>query len=278
MEELLKLLGLNTIYAGAAYGFFHWLDANASDEAKAALTRTMSLKDYKSEQVASALVELFDRIYTYPLLRWRAFFRSLLFTTVVSAIWLFEEAPWLLDFSSQESWSDFVQNWRWVLEALFFNVSTDYLSLFVIRPLLVRSGTKPVIGLALGAVSAIAIVIVTNVLRAVVMHLLADHFGWGIAFHFPIKSYVMYALPWGPFGFQTEGLHLAWPALAVFVWLPLFALGIAIARLLTPLSWIVGRTQWFLEEGKEHPLKAIGYVAALVTFLGTVAARAIFGV
>ena len=92
MEELLKHLGFTTpfIYAAAAYGFFHWLDKNASDEAKAALAQTMRFKDYKNEQVASALVEVFDRIYTYPLLRWRAFFRSLLFTTVVSAIFLFE--------------------------------------------------------------------------------------------------------------------------------------------------------------------------------------------
>jgi len=65
-------------------------------------------------------------------------------------------------------------------------------------------------------------------------------------------------------------------SMAVFVWLPLFALGILIARLLTPLSWVVGRTQWFLKEGKEHPLKAIGYVAAVVVFLGTVAGRAVF--
>src|ERR1700730_3311239 len=92
MEELLKLLGFTTplIYATAAYAFFHWLDENASDEAKAALARTMRFKDYKKEQVASALVEVFDRIYTYPLLRWPAFGRSLLFTTVVSAIWVFE--------------------------------------------------------------------------------------------------------------------------------------------------------------------------------------------
>src|SRR5215469_16409660 len=77
MEELLKFLGFTTplIYAGAAYGLFHWLDENASDEAKAALARTMLFKDYKNEQVASALVEVFDRIYTYPLLRRRAFFR-----------------------------------------------------------------------------------------------------------------------------------------------------------------------------------------------------------
>jgi hypothetical protein len=65
-------------------------------------------------------------------------------------------------------------------------------------------------------------------------------------------------------------------AVIVFAWLPLFALGIVVCRLLTPLSWVVGRTQWFLKEGKEHPLKAIGYVAAVVVFLGTVAGRAVF--
>ena len=68
------------------------------------------------------------------------------------------------------------------------------------------------------------------------------------------------------------------PALIVFAWLPLFALGIVIARLLTPLSWIVGRTQWALKEGNGHPIKAIGYVAAVVVLLGTVAVRAVFSV
>jgi hypothetical protein len=66
----------------------------------------------------------------------------------------------------------------------------------------------------------------------------------------------------------------SWPALPLFVWLPLFALGILIVRLLTPLSWVVGRTQWFPK--KENPLKAVGAVAAVVVFLGTVAVRAVF--
>ena len=47
---------------------------------------------------------------------------------------------------------------EWI-PGLFFNVFTDYLSLFVIRPLLIRSGTIPVIGLALGTVSGAAIVL-----------------------------------------------------------------------------------------------------------------------
>jgi len=89
-----------------------------------------------------------------------------------------------------------------------------------------------------------------------------------------VLSSVRRSLPWGA-GWSYR-LLLVWPALAVFVWLPLFALGIVVARLLTPLSWIVLRTQWFLKEGKEHPLKAIGYVAAVIVFIGTVAGRAVF--
>jgi hypothetical protein len=174
METLLEHLGYTTqfIYAAAAYGLFHWLDKNASDEAKAALARTMSLKGYKSEQVASALVEVFDRIYTHPLLRWRAYLRSLLFTTVVSAIWLYElngfeiarEAVGKAIFSwGGDTFTNFIL--CSFLTGLLFNFLTDYLSLFVIRPLLIRSGTKPVIGLALGAVSGAAIVLAGNVLR-----------------------------------------------------------------------------------------------------------------
>jgi hypothetical protein len=39
----------------------------------------------------------------------------------------------------------------------------------------------------------------------------------------------------------------------------------------------VGTVQWFPKNGKEHPLKAIGYVAALAVILGAVAGRAVFG-
>jgi hypothetical protein len=66
------------------------LDANASDEAKSALAQTMVLKDVEKKQIASALVEVFDRVYTYPLLRWTPFFRSLLFTFAMTIVFLIQ--------------------------------------------------------------------------------------------------------------------------------------------------------------------------------------------
>ena len=49
LEKLLEHFGYAApfMYAAAAYGFFHWLDENASDEAKASLARTMRFKDYR---------------------------------------------------------------------------------------------------------------------------------------------------------------------------------------------------------------------------------------
>ena len=251
-------------YGALAYGFFHWLDEKASDEAKAALARTMRFKDYKNEQIASALVEVFDRIYSYPLLRWQAFGRSLLFTTVVSAIYVFE----LSRYGYIETWDRwrialllYVLSWQQLLIALLFNVLSDYLSLFVIRPLLIRSGTKPVIGLGLGAVSGAAIILAVNVLRENVVRVVWHCDG--------CRSLLLW-------DYLVPNVKMVWPAMVVLAWLPLFALGILTARLLTPLSWVVGKTQWFLKEGKEHPLKAIGYVAAVVVFIGTVALRKVF--
>jgi hypothetical protein len=110
---------------------------------------------------------------------------------------------------------------------------------------------------------------VGNLLREVFIQPFVLHFvgaGHGLSFLVWLAAPIMF----------RAYMVFSWPALAVFIWLPLFALGILIARLLTPLSWIVGRTQWFLKEGKEHPLKAIGYVAAVVVFLGTVVGRAVF--
>jgi hypothetical protein len=66
-------------------------------------------------------------------------------------------------------------------------------------------------------------------------------------------------------GFVT--LELAIPAIVVFVWLPLFGVGIAAVRFRNTLSMAVGRTQLFLKEGSEHPLKAVGLVAAVVVFI-----------
>ncbi len=120
------------------------------------------------------MVEVFDRIYTYPLLRWRAFLRSLLLTTIISAIWIFETYILHLNFLGVHRLLLFLAFVN-VLMFWVFNIFTDYLSLFVIRRVLSRSGTKAVIGLALGAMSGFAIVFVANSPRWPLQLLLWEH-------------------------------------------------------------------------------------------------------
>jgi hypothetical protein len=148
---------------------------------------------------------------------------------------------------------------------VLINMITDYLSLFLIRPLLLRSGTRPVICLALGGFMGAAIVLVANALRWFILNLY-----WcsqiGLFCRGAIPSFDL-AL--------AKDLLFALPAIVVFIWLPLFALGIAAARLLSPLSWMVEKTQWLLKEGEKHPLKAIGYISAVLVFAAVIVARTV---
>ena len=68
-----------------------------------------------------------------------------------------------------------------------------------------------------------------------------------------------------------------WAAVAVHFWLLLFALGILVLRLLSPLLWAAGKVQWFIEQGQYHPVEAVGYVAAAVVFVTTALAHLMQG-
>jgi hypothetical protein len=163
---------------------------------------------------------------------------------------------------------------------MLFNAFTDYWSLFVVRPLLVWSSTKAVIGLALATLSGAAIVILANTLRtaAIGFQPLPTEGGWGAAIWEAFLTSMHLEGVDGSFPLppHLDFNFFMWPAIVVFTWLPLFALGILIIRALTPLSWIVAKAQWALKEGDKHPLKAIGYVAAVAVFAIAVGLRVIF--
>jgi hypothetical protein len=56
-------------------------------------------------------------------------------------------------------------------------------------------------------------------------------------------------------------------ALIVHLWLPLFAACIIILKIANYFLLATQQTQWFLRRGKEHPLDALGFVAAAIVFL-----------
>jgi hypothetical protein len=65
-------------------------------------------------------------------------------------------------------------------------------------------------------------------------------------------------------------------AFAVHLWLPLLVLCIGLLKALNYFRKAVGWTQWFVKGGKQHPLDAVGYVAAVLVFIATVVLQRIF--
>ena len=89
LTDVLKDLGVSPtplIYAAAVYGLFLYLDNEASDPAKNAFVSWFKPLPYDKRAVADAVVEMFDRLYTRPLLGWRAFLRSTLFSVVLALV------------------------------------------------------------------------------------------------------------------------------------------------------------------------------------------------
>jgi hypothetical protein len=272
MEKLLEHIGYGTpvVYAAAVYWLFSWLDANASNEAKAALASTMMLKELRNKDVAASLVETFDRIYTHPLLRWSALFRSVLFTLIVTAFFAFEvrNSQTIRRMTSSD---DPLFLARIYAVTFVTNALTDYLALFIVRPWLVRCGNRPAFALLSGTVLAVIVVFMGMIVREFtslyffdigdrLRHLL--HSGDAIQSpNDPLQVYVDLLRVLNSF---IKASALA--ALAVFAWLPLFALGILVTRLVAPFSWLIAKAQWALNEGYKHPLKAVGCVAAIIVF------------
>jgi hypothetical protein len=154
--EALKLLGFANpfIYAAATFAFFHYLDKKASGQAKKAISGWLKPRGYDKAAIVSALVEMFDSVYTQPLLRPRAFLRSALITTGVVAVALYEDPVFrpdlLWDMIDPPSRSLLI--WAGLLGT---NIAVDYVSLFIVRSWLALGRRAPflaaIIGPLLGA-------------------------------------------------------------------------------------------------------------------------------
>jgi hypothetical protein len=134
LDKAFEALGLAAEFtpAAAIYFIFLWLDRKSSDEAREALS--MWTRGEGRMELQAPAVALFDRIYSYPLLRVRAFYRSALITSTIFLLWmsyLYWQIEWF--------WSP------WILifvPLLFGNLLSDYCSLFLVRAILRVASTS----------------------------------------------------------------------------------------------------------------------------------------
>lgn len=279
MEELAKHFGILTpyFYAVGTYGFFRWLDNNASDEAKATLAGLVKITEYDQTDVAAALIEVFDRLYARPLFSWRAFRRSMFITILISIIYYYELAAIYprTHYDPGQYRVTPILFYSTMFVILASNILSDYLSLFLIRWWLFFSGNRPFSALVLGSSIGVVAVFAGWVIRGFLLIILvAYQTGSSLNNLLRIVVQTLYSVV---VTHHTEsGLMLGLPAAIVFVWLPLFAIGICVLRVAKPVRWAIVRAQRFLKGGKEHPLDAIGYIAALVVLVGSLAFQCLF--
>jgi hypothetical protein len=268
LTDFMKLLGFSTplIYAGATYGFFLWLDKKASRPAKKAISGWLMPKQYDRAGTAIAILELFDRAYTHPLLTWRTFVRSALITYLVTGVILYSSG---FTFSADISRAEHYIDWPlkiFTMSLFVVNTLSDYVALFMIRYFLANKYINPFLALVIGPGIGVLFVVFCISVRALI-------------FIFSITLEAHASIPpmsnnWGLILFLMMNkifLMTSVGALLVHLWLPFFALCVGLLKGLNYLLLAAHTAQWFLKRGKDHPLEAVGFVAAPLVFLGVVA-------
>jgi hypothetical protein len=141
--------------------------------------------------------------------------------------------------------------------ALLINVLSDYVSLFLIRRGIALSAKYPVWSQIRGFLVAAAIVYLSLGVRFLTTFLAGRIF--------PVNGFDYDHIDPAEFPFTPAFLFV--PAVLVFAWLPLFSMGLIVLRLATPISTAISKMQWFLKDGTDHPLNAVGIVAGTVVFV-----------
>jgi hypothetical protein len=149
----------------------------------------------------------------------------------------------------------------------FAIILSDYLSLFVVRRFLSVGG--PIQSLFLGAIAGVLVVTTFFAVAILLTSLVIEMI---YASRFSLSGYIHYGLP--PIieflinnANQLSG-RIMYPACLVHVWLLLFAVGAMGARLMNTMLHAIGYAQWLIRQGDQHPLRAVGLVAAIIVFIG----------
>ncbi|MBW5435670.1 hypothetical protein FXB41_13010 [Bradyrhizobium canariense] len=261
MAQILRLLGFwpPLVYAVAVFGLFWLLDRNAAPRARKAVSSWFAGAKYEEQHVGDAVLYFFDRLYTAPLLGWRAFLTSAAISTVATILvssQVFPPTLWLLYYRPEVfGWSAFTQ--------LLTNISADYLSLFVIRRWIIFGKHRPLLALLTAPLIGVIIIVICYWVRDVGgFSIKTRTFEW----RYFLDDLVEW---WGFISNKSFRWALLVPAFLVHLWLPLFAFGVIVAKAVNYVRTAGKFSQWFFAQGDAHPLRSIGYVAAAATFLIT---------
>jgi|ERR1700733_657393 len=263
-EKLFDLIGLGLPFglAAATYAVFAGLDSNASDEATKVISSWLHGRSHNKPDLGNLIIKAFDRLYTSPLLTFKAFRRS---ATISITIWVLAFLipssvrlfPLLRQFADSIGWINFVI--PYLTLSIVILVMTDYGSLFFVRRFLNLARAHPMSASILSSIVGVIVVTISYIgsfeIVSLLMVLTASQPGTTLAPFWTFLSSI------APFLFAIMPA-----AFIIHLWLPLFALASLAVKFIFLIFRAVEWAQWFLKQGDAHPLKAIGIVATIIVF------------
>jgi hypothetical protein len=198
LGKLAPALLMPIAYAALTYGFFHWLDKKASGSAKKALAEWMKPKEFDRMAISSMLVEVFDRIYAAPLPSVRSFIRSAVITAALTAVLLYEIYAEAYHAIPGNIVARNVPSLVISSATLATNILSDYISLFVVRLLLLLGQNRPIVSSIVGPLAGAAIVLVAMTARDIFIRV--GVFGQQLSFLEDLYSDMLYNFTWSYWG------------------------------------------------------------------------------
>jgi hypothetical protein len=292
-DKLFTLLGLGVPFylAAATYAVFSWLDNNASDEATKVISSWLHGRSQNKPDLGNLIISAFDRIYTSPLLTFRAFRRSAAISSIIYLLVCLVPLAWTFYLSYRSGWWD--QYWRIYRDqqpeelrdingpavigfqlgiAATIVIIIDFISLFFVRKFLVLARVYPISASIISSTFGLGLVIIGWI---IIITVSISRLYWldpaVLRFIYPFPTWkevvsnidvVRMVLP----NLFTSFFEITRSAFVVHLWLPLFALSSLVVRLVYLILRAVEWAQWFLKQGDAHPLKAIGVVATIIVF------------
>jgi len=239
--------------ATAVYGLFSFLDNKASDEANQAVAAWMKGESYRRIDLGKAVIGAFDHLYGTPLFRWKAFYRSAILSTSVFVLWNL-----LIVHGMENHLNINLAPLEFSGLIIIVIIIADYLSLYVIRQCLKGATRSVVLSILISMIFGfLAISIVFELSVIAVLNL--DHPNF--------EEWLFYLNTVLYFWQSRTAIEDYAPVFLVHLWLPLFLIAAMINSGLYAFFRAVGVATWFIKHGDEHPLDAIGIVAAAIVFV-----------
>lgn len=270
------------------YGLFYFFDRKTSDPAKRAINGWISYTDYEVANLRAAFVTAFDAVYSHPLLRLRAILRSIMWSILIlfivdavvhgtrAAVFTLSVITLILIHGAAL--------FKFTVAPFIGNLVSDYISIFFVRFFLQRlPQNKPLLVIifsaAAGCIMVSVIFIFLNMIAFVgeLVVTFREPKLWLMPLLDMRETVYLGTMLFKSGAFQGFGLTCFVAGLVVHSWLLLFASGVVVLRLLQRAARTARSARWFLRRGSEHPLEAIGLVAAVITFASTVLYKFVTG-